>query len=165
MATRSKQISVPKPDMTPMIDCVFQLMIFFMLTLKIVAAEGNFDINMPLSTGNGQSGVEDQEIKVRLIADEKGNLATLRLGARNLGVDDHGFSRLNSEILRLVGQSAHGPLASEPVVEIDADENLHYQHVIRAISACSGRIDPKSGQIVRFIEKIKFAAPRPRVQK
>jgi biopolymer transport protein ExbD len=28
-------------DMTPMIDCVFQLIIFFMLTLKIRANEGD----------------------------------------------------------------------------------------------------------------------------
>jgi hypothetical protein len=34
--------------MTPMIDVVFQLMSFFMCTLKIVAPEGDFDIRMPL---------------------------------------------------------------------------------------------------------------------
>ncbi len=34
--------------MTPMIDVVFQLLIFFMLTLKIIAPEGDFNINMPL---------------------------------------------------------------------------------------------------------------------
>ena len=32
-------------QMTPMIDVVFQLLIFFMLTLKIIEPEGNFDIN------------------------------------------------------------------------------------------------------------------------
>ncbi|MEZ6121857.1 MAG: biopolymer transporter ExbD [Planctomycetaceae bacterium] len=35
-------------DMSAMIDVVFQLLIFFMLTLKIVEPEGDFDINMPL---------------------------------------------------------------------------------------------------------------------
>ena len=32
-----------------MIDIVFQLLIFFMLNLKIVAPEGNFNINMPIA--------------------------------------------------------------------------------------------------------------------
>ena len=32
--------------MTPMIDVVFQLMIFFMLTFNIIAPEGDFDVRM-----------------------------------------------------------------------------------------------------------------------
>ena len=35
-------------DITPMIDIVFLLLIFFMLTLKILAPEGDFNINMPI---------------------------------------------------------------------------------------------------------------------
>jgi len=35
--------------MAPMIDIVFQLLIFFMLNLKIVAPEGNFNVNMPIT--------------------------------------------------------------------------------------------------------------------
>ena len=40
-------------DMTPMIDVVFQLITFFMLTLKDVAVEGDFDIKMPLGPSKG----------------------------------------------------------------------------------------------------------------
>ena len=35
-------------QMAPMIDVVFQLLIFFMLTLKIIEPEGDFSISMPL---------------------------------------------------------------------------------------------------------------------
>lgn len=42
--------------MTPMIDVVFQLLIFFMLTLKIVTQEWNFDIHMPLGEASGAVG-------------------------------------------------------------------------------------------------------------
>ena len=35
-------------NMTPMIDIVFQLMAFFIMSLKIVQAEGDFDVRMPL---------------------------------------------------------------------------------------------------------------------
>jgi len=33
-------------DMTPMIDVVFQLLIFFMCTLKVIEPEGDFDISI-----------------------------------------------------------------------------------------------------------------------
>lgn len=43
-------------DMTPMIDVVFQLLIFFMCTLKMIEPEGDFDISMPLGAANGRFG-------------------------------------------------------------------------------------------------------------
>ena len=44
-------------DMTPMIDVVFQLITFVMLTLKDTSVEGDFDIKMPLGPSSG--AVED----------------------------------------------------------------------------------------------------------
>lgn len=154
------ELPMPKPDMTPMIDCVFQLMIFFMLTLKIVAAEGNFDINMPIGQAQGAADPLAQDIKVRMVADVNGNLVSLQIGSRKLGNDERSFAALNSEILRAIGGSPGGPAAQDTEVEIDADYNLHYSYVIQAISACTGRFDERTQQIVRYIEKIKFAPPR-----
>ena len=150
----------PKLDMTPMIDVVFQLMIFFMLSLKIVTAEGNFDINMPIgapSTAPSEKLIPD--IKVRLVATDDGRLGRLQLGQRALGNDDRAFATLNSEILKIIGRPDN-PLTKDIEVEIDADYNLHYGFVIQAISACTGRLDPRSGNVIRYVEKIKFAAPR-----
>ena len=36
-----------KLEMTPMIDIVFQLLVFFIMTFKIVSQEGDFNIKMP----------------------------------------------------------------------------------------------------------------------
>ena len=36
-------------NMTPMIDIVFQLLTFFIMTLKIATQEGDFNIKMPLA--------------------------------------------------------------------------------------------------------------------
>ena len=55
MTPKKSELPAAKLDMTPMIDVVFQLMIFFMLTLKIVTEEGNFDINMPLAGHSSSS--------------------------------------------------------------------------------------------------------------
>ena len=47
-----------------------------------------------------------------------------------------------------------------PEVELDCDYQLKYEHVMRAITAISGYIDPDTGRVIRVIEKIKFAPPR-----
>lgn len=151
---------IPVIDMTPMIDVVFQLLIFFMLTLKIVTQEGNFDIHMPL--GEAGKGAQDKtlpELKVRLIAQPDGSLGMVQFGQRTLGNGQPAFDRLNEEIIRLIGQP-DSPLARETEVELDADYGLDYQYVIQAISAVSGRFDPVSREIVRYVDKVKFAPPR-----
>ena len=39
-------------QMTPMIDIVFQLLIFFVFTFKIVLPEGDFNIRMPSASAS-----------------------------------------------------------------------------------------------------------------
>ena len=159
MRLKTSVLTAAKLDMTPMIDVVFQLMIFFMLSLKIVTSEGNFDVNMPLAGDPGPS-TEQPVIKVRLVAEADGQLERLMLGQRNRGTGPRAFAALNSEILKLIGRPGN-PLTQDLEVEIDADYRLQYAHTLSAISACTGRLDPHSGQIIRYVEKIRFAAPRP----
>ena len=61
-------------QMTPMIDIVFLLLIFFVMTFKIVAQEGDFNIKMPLAAPNA-STIDDSllpPLKLRLVADQDG---------------------------------------------------------------------------------------------
>lgn len=158
MRHREWSLAAAKPDMTPMIDCVFQLMIFFMLTLKFVQAEG--DLNLYLPQGRGPDRDFGLDIKVRLIADAKGGLQSVQLGQRNLGNDDRVFDRLNAEILRAIGNVPGGPIAHETTVEIDPDRHLQYAYVMRAMTACAGRFDERSQQVVRYVDEIRFAPVR-----
>ena len=41
-------------QMTPMIDVVFQLLVFFLFTFRIATQEGDFNIKMPLATYSPQ---------------------------------------------------------------------------------------------------------------
>ncbi len=153
-----------EPQMAPMIDVVFQLLIFFMLTLKIVEPEGDFNINMPLGAPTEATNTDIilPDIKVRLKAAEDGQLAALELSGRNLGNDLRAFDRLNVEILKIIGKPGN-PLTKDIEVEIDADYHLHYEYIIHAVSACSGRLQKMEDGtvgIVRYVEKIKFAPPR-----
>lgn len=146
-------------QMAPMIDIVFQLLIFFMLNLKIVAPEGNFNVNMPIGVPS-QNQPDDPitDIKVKLSADAAGNLVQLTLGDNPLGNDDRAFEHLNSEILKLIPRPG-AAMAQKVEVEIDADYDLRYEYVVKAISKCTGRLDSK-GNVIRYVEKIKFAPPK-----
>lgn len=160
MKRRPPPGDVPRVDMTPMIDVVFQLLIFFMLTLKIVTQEGNFDIHMPL--GQAGKGAQDKtlpELKVRLISQPDGTLSMVQFGQRSLGNGQAAFDRLNEEIIRLIGKPG-SPLAQETEVELDADYGLDYSYVIQAITSVSGRFDPVSREVIRYVDKVKFAPPR-----
>ena len=105
LRNRSSGPSKVEIPMAPMIDIVFQLLIFFMLNLKIVSPEGNFNINMPIGAPSAAAAEQNlPDIKVGLRSDRDGNLTQLTLGSKNLGNDDMAFERLNKEILQIIGR-------------------------------------------------------------
>ena len=81
-ASGFEEIRLP---MTPMIDIIFQLLVFFALTFKIAAAEGDFNIRMPLAAPSASPIDPDQlpPMKVRLVAGPGGELAAIRFGDRD----------------------------------------------------------------------------------
>jgi biopolymer transport protein ExbD len=146
-------------QMTPMIDIVFQLLVFFIMTFKIVSQEGDFNIKMPLSAPS--SGPPPEELlppmKVRLIASPSGELAQIKLNDNNFNVD---FTRLHDYIISLIGdERGPGSVQESAEVELDCDYNLKYEYVIEAVTAVSGYVDA-DGNIVKLVEKIKFSPPR-----
>lgn len=82
---RSRLSSKIDINMTPMIDVVFQLLTFFMLTLKTVIVEGDFNIKMPLGAAAGAAeDIPLPPLQVRLTATPEGRLAGVRLGEQPL---------------------------------------------------------------------------------
>ena len=143
-------------NMTSMIDVVFLLLIFFVMTFKIVELEGDFSVRMPLAGSDSMTmDPTDLPLKLRLQADENGKLTTMSLNEINLGTD---FDQLRANVVELIGTTA--PIEGEdgPEIEIDTDYNLRYEYVIRSITAVSGYKQNK--EVVKLIEKIKFAKPR-----
>ncbi|MFM7519448.1 MAG: ExbD/TolR family protein [Planctomycetota bacterium] len=144
-------------NMTPMIDVVFQLMSFFMCTLKVVAPEGDFDVRMPLATA-AAAVPDDQQvppIRVRLAANPDGQLAGITMN----GAPIADFAELRRKVVGLVGD-ARGPnsLAERTEVEFDCDYGLRYFNVVQAITAVSGTVE--DGRIVELVRKIKFTPPK-----
>ncbi|MCO8121582.1 biopolymer transporter ExbD [Stieleria sp. TO1_6] len=144
-------------NMTSMIDIVFLLLVFFVMTFKIVEMEGDFSIRMPLAGNGGQtSDVTDLPLKLRLRSDNDGNLTSMSLNEINLGTD---FTKLRANIISLVGSDEPAEGDDGPEIEIDTDYNVRYAYIIQAITAVSGYKDD-TNQVVKLIERIKFAKPR-----
>ena len=124
--------------MTPMIDVVFLLLIFFVLTFKIIVPEGDFNVQMaPL--GQAQPiDIDTDSIRVRLIADADGALSAIQLN--NDDVE-------NLDILR------QRIALTKPDLDVLLifDDHLRYEYLISAITAVNG--DSHEGQM----RNVKFA--------
>lgn len=157
MRFQSRSSDKNELSLTSMIDVVFLLLIFFVMTFKIAAQEGDFSVRMPLqSSGNSQFDENlDLPIKLRLRANDQGQIADIIVNDnRSFGTD---FDGLRTYVLQLTGEDA-GDGETGPEVEIDLDYNLEYEYVIAAITAVTGV--RQGDDIVRLVERIKFAPVR-----
>ncbi|NIL95842.1 MAG: biopolymer transporter ExbD [Planctomycetales bacterium] len=150
-------------QMTPMIDIVFQLLVFFILTFKVVAQEADFNIRMPAQATKSMSDVNPQVFKVRIIASSKGEMSDLQLDGNSLGTGSAAFKALREAVRKQI-EDAGGPTAAAESMEVefDCDYELRYDYVIRAMDAISGyRVGSGDNiQVRRLIEKVRFAQPR-----
>lgn len=145
-----------KLEMTPMIDVVFQLLTFFLMTFKIVVPEGDFFIKMPQSAPSqaAPSDLSIPPIKVRMTASSSGELTGITVGEAQLS----NFQELRQRVRAIVGDDPGPGTLESTEVELDCDYDLRYQYVMQAITAVSGYME--GNRVVRLVEKIKFAPPR-----
>ncbi len=148
-------------QMTPMIDIVFQLLVFFIMTFKVVVQEGDFNIKMPLAAPS--EGLPDDNLvpplKVTLTANASGRIQNIRLADESFGTS---YNQLQGKIIDLVGaNSDSGPstMQDQFEVEFEVDYDLRYEETVKAVTAVSGFHDKKSKEIIKLIEKIKFKPP------
>ena len=141
-------------NMTSMIDIVFQLLVFFIMSLRIVAQEGDFNVKMPLASSGPPTSLDvPQTIIVRLSAANNGQLDSISVNGKSIGTS---FDALNNQIIDAVGSAAPGD-EDNSEVELGFDRNLHYYYVVQAMTSISGYVE--DGKVVKLIEKIKFSSP------
>ena len=153
-----------KIQMTPLIDLAFQLLAFFVLSYKVAAMEGDFDIKMPLGSAAGMSTDFETTVpmSIRLVADAKGNIADIRVNEER---SFQSFDDLHRHIIATVGTEG-GPTGegSGQEATIDADYSLKWSETIAAITAISGYVVDNRGRkdVVTLIQNIKFKPPAQR---
>lgn len=143
-------------QLTSMIDVIFLLLIFFVMTFKIAAQEGDFNVKMPIGGGPGSADTTNLPIKLRLRANADGELVDIVVNdSLTFGND---WTKLRGYILNVTGGNAPPTPEEGPEVEIDLDYNLRYEHVIGAVTAVTGQ--RLGDEVKRLVERIKFAPPR-----
>lgn len=157
------QMSISDPEeikinMTAMIDIVFQLLVFFIMTFKVVAMEGDFNIKMPLASESADSLDEELPdlITVRLDAGENGNISSITVDDSEILREATMFSDLTSIVEERLAAEGDPEQSAETEVEFDIDYNLKYSFTVKAIAAVSGKVLPDGEGIKTLIKKVKF---------
>lgn len=161
MAQRRDVKAPEKVDiqMTPMIDIVFQLMAFFLMTFKVAATEGDFNLKLPKAERSaGAANTQTEMITVKLRSTATGDLASLQIesappinGASSAAAFRklHDFIEIKVDNARKAGQE-------EPEIQIDADDLLRYENIIATVEAVSATRGP-NGEFQQLAKKVKFA--------
>jgi biopolymer transport protein ExbD len=141
-------------NMTPMIDVVFQLIIFLMLANDMSRKEIE-DLTLPSAFHADEDKGEKEKYRliVNLLRSETGGPPTLKV--RGEDMDLAKFAQLlRPEADRI--REPDGPKASELFVLIRADKNSRWQDVQWVMQACA---DPG----IR-VYKLQFATTNPKLQ-
>ncbi|QEG24717.1 ExbD/TolR family protein [Mariniblastus fucicola] len=151
-----------KLNMTSMIDIVFQLLVFFILTFKVVVQEGDYNVRMPIAAVDTESMDEPPElIRVMLRAGETGAISTIEVDdeveVETLAGDTTAelYAQLNDYIDAKVSAGNDPESGVETEVEFDIDSNLKYRFTVQAIEAVSGK-QLADGNVKKLVENIKL---------
>jgi biopolymer transport protein ExbD len=142
-------------DMTPMIDIVFQLVVFLMIANDMSRKEIE-ELNLPLAVnGTEDKGInEKRRVIVNLLADPKGGLPTLKVRGEEMDLDRFKqYLAPEADILR----EQDAARASELYILIRADVKSRWQDVQWVMQACA---DPKIK-----VYKLQFATMNPELLK
>lgn len=146
-------------QMTPLIDIVFQLMAFFLMTFQVAPVEGDFNLKLPLMSRGHGDVAEPERIVVRLRAGPNGELASVQIASGApipRGSAPPPFRVLRDFVARKSAE-ARAAGRDEPDFELDADETLNYEHILTAIESIRGQSTPAERGSTR---RIRFAPQR-----
>ncbi len=162
MAEESKRIRQEAQDeepgisMTPMIDIVFQLLIFFMLACRFRTEEGQMHAFLPKNRGQGTIGravLTLQEVRVKLLWVEPGSFRETQHPTKGrvlLKVRDRTFPNVTNrygevmpdydQLYKLVCRARDNftptkNFPTQPVI-IDARPMVPFKHIIAALNEC-----------------------------
>ncbi len=150
-------------DMTPMIDVVFQLLAFFVMTFKITALEADFNVKMPLSS-SAVSPIDEvlpTIIQVNLRAGTERNISGIDVDTGSASQTFTGetmFQQLTTFVESTLAEEGDPSTSGGVEVEFSIDPELRYVWTVQAMESVSGKKLP-DGKVQRLVEKIKFRNP------
>mgnify|MGYP000618455020 CR=1 FL=1 len=117
------RLSPPKADepdvnLTPMIDVVFLLLLFFMVSTSFIR-ESSLKVDLP--EASGQAAVE-QESTIDIIINADGHFIV-----NDVTIENPSPEQLSAHLQQAVGDN------DDPHIIISADANAEYQHIVTAM--------------------------------
>ncbi len=108
----------PDVNLTPMIDVVFLLLLFFMVSTSFIR-ESSLKVNLPEATGEA---MVEQDKPVDIVIQADGRFL----------VNEESLPVVSRDILTAVLQRVVGD-REDPHIIISADANAEYQHIVTAM--------------------------------
>jgi len=140
---KSKNVDPCELDFTAMIDVIFQLMIFFMCTIKFKSLEGKLFSYLPKDVGLQNTSVPDpnlDEVRIKLVYDErkplntKITLQTSSNSSSSAEVQIPDWETLSNQVAghyaRIMSINAKVPFI------IDPQSKVPLQSIVHAMDAC-----------------------------
>ena len=130
-------------NMTPMIDCTFQLIIFFMLVTQMVSSE-YVKLNLPKPTVNQALQLDERhKVIVNVIPYRKKEIAAnpnLKGKAKGYSVKSARLKRseagrLRDLLIQARRRARQAGFGDDFVVEVRADRSMHYLEVLPVLEA------------------------------
>lgn len=131
MELRRRDTQTVEMQMGPMIDMVFLLLVFFMVTAKPIKQESDIDIGLPGTVAQEESVDIPDEQKVIIQADGQVVLNDLPMDSANR----RELPALVATLIRF-RESAEAN-KSEALVTIEADDEASHQRIIDVLNACA----------------------------
>ena len=165
IATRCRHAGDRKSplQMTAMIDIVFLLLVFFILTFRVVAPEGDLSLALPDSDASVVPTLENarRDLEIRVVADADSDLGGIYLDRRALepaaGVSL--VETLHQQVRALVESPQES--GTQFSATLRCDPSLKYRYLMDAITAVSGYRDGTGpdARIVPLVDSVQFRRP------
>lgn len=121
-----------RPDLTPMIDVVFLLLIFFMVTTSLIKEEADLGIQLPTRA----VGAVSDELPDRHIIDVMPDGSVQLNGCLVAGVEEQVELRGLIAVLQRIRLTS-GRMGQEPVVVVVADAVSPHYKTVEVLDACA----------------------------
>lgn len=135
MKFQSRQPEAASMQLAPMIDIVFLLLIFFIVTWQFTKAETELSVSVPTAQEGAEPERQISEIVINILGD-----GTIRVEGTTVDLD-----QLQEKLSQIAKQFVNQP------VRIRGDGAVEYQRIVEVIDTCQ-----KAG-----IWNISFATQRP----
>lgn len=143
-------------DMTPLIDIVFQLLIFFVMTFRLADQETEFHVRSPRSGPDVTPQATGlPTLRLAILADETGRTARVELNGQPMP----GYAAVTERLKSILGNRELGAPGSNLEIEVACSPQLKHSEAIRALDTVAGLRHP-DGAVTKFFEQIRFVELR-----